>query len=165
MEFTLTFLAVERLSYSSLQNGYMFIFIGVLIALIQGGYVRRKANQIGEKRMALMGMVTVIPGLIILSFMHSNVMLYLGLSFLAVGAAMIIPCLTALVSLFSSSQTQGQAIGTFRSLGSLARVIGPLSASIIYWKMGASDAYVIGSILLIIPIFLLSRLSQPATSA
>lgn len=33
MEFTLTFLAVERLSYTSMDNAYMFIFIGFIIAL------------------------------------------------------------------------------------------------------------------------------------
>ncbi len=33
MEFTLTFLAVERLSYTSMQNGFMFVFIGLIISL------------------------------------------------------------------------------------------------------------------------------------
>ena len=51
MEFTLTFLAMERLNYTSLENAYMFIFIGVIIALVQGGYVRRKAAIMGEKQM------------------------------------------------------------------------------------------------------------------
>jgi len=164
MEFTLTFLAVEKLGYSSLDNGFMFIYIGVLIALVQGGYVRRKAHQVGEKRMALMGMIITIPGLFILSIVESSLSLYLGLTFLAVGSAMIIPCLTTLVSLFASSQTQGQAIGTFRSMGALARVIGPFTASIVFWKFGASTAYIIGSILILIPIFLVSRLNQPATA-
>jgi MFS family permease len=36
MEFTLTFLAVERLGYSSMDNAYMFIFIGFVIGMVQG---------------------------------------------------------------------------------------------------------------------------------
>ena len=164
MEFTLTFLAVERLGYSSFDNGMMFVYIGVLIALVQGGYVRRRAHQVGEKRMALMGLVTLIPGLVLVGLTTSNAMLHLGLGLLAVGAAMIIPCLTALVSLYSAADEQGKAIGTFRSLGALARVIGPFSAAIIYWRMGSAMPYFIGAAFLILPILLVGKLKQPTAN-
>ncbi len=163
MEFTLTFLAAEKLSYTSVNNGMMFVYIGILIALIQGGFVRRRAHQIGEKRMAMMGMACVIPGLVILGFVHSTFTLYAGLTFLAIGAAMIIPCLTALVSLYATAQTQGQAIGTFQSLGSLARVVGPFTASIMYWRLGSTTVYFIGAALILLPIVLVGRLPEVGT--
>ena len=81
MEFTLTFLAMERLGYTSLQNAYMFIFIGVIIALVQGGYVRRKAAIVGEKRMAMNGLVTTLPGLMLIAYASNSWMLYAGLFF------------------------------------------------------------------------------------
>ena len=158
MEFTLTFLALERLSYSSMDNAYMFIFIGLLIAFTQGGYVRRKAHDVGEKKMAIQGMISVIPGLLIIAFANSSALLYLGLFFLAVGSAMTIPTLTSLVSLYTPAQEQGYSLGIFRSLGSLGRVFGPAIASIIYWKWGSHIPYVLGAISLIIPIVVLSRI-------
>lgn len=158
MEFTLTFLALERLSYSSMDNAYMFIFIGLLIAFTQGGYVRRKAHDVGEKKMAIQGMISVIPGLLIIAFANSSALLYLGLFFLAVGSAMTIPTLTSLVSLYTPAQEQGHSLGIFRSLGSLGRVFGPAIASIIYWKWGSHIPYVLGAISLIIPIVVLSRI-------
>jgi len=99
MEFTLTFLAVERLSYTSMDNAYMFIFIGFLIALVQGGVVRRKAREVGEKKMAVMGLILLIPGMVAIGYAASNLLLYVGLFFLAIGAAMAIPCLTSLALL------------------------------------------------------------------
>ena len=54
---------MERLGYESIDNAFMFIFIGLIIALVQGGYVRRKASQIGEKKMAMQGILFSIPGL------------------------------------------------------------------------------------------------------
>ncbi len=161
MEFTLTFLAVERLSYTPLQNGYMFIFIGVLIALTQGGYVRRKAAQVGEQKMAFQGLVSIIPGLILIAYSHSSFMLYTGLFFLSLGSAMIIPTLTSLVSLYTPEKLQGKSLGIFRSLGSLARVIGPLVASLLYWKYGATMAYLLGSFSLLLPLYLVKKLPQP----
>lgn len=161
MEFTLTFLAVERLNYSSLQNAYMFIFIGVLLAIIQGGYVRRKAHQVGEKKMAMQGMIAVIPGLFILSKAHSHLGLYGGLFFLAVGSAMIVPCLTSLVSLYTPPEQQGKSLGIFRSLGALARVFGPFFASLIYWRSDATLLYQLGAIFTVVPIILVARLPKP----
>ena len=41
MEFTLTFLAAERFNYTPAQNGIIFLYIGFLLVLIQGGLVGR----------------------------------------------------------------------------------------------------------------------------
>ena len=158
MEFTLTFLAVERLSFTSMDNAYMFIYIGFIIAFVQGGYVRRRAHQVGEKKMSMHGLICIIPGLVILAFAHSKVMLYFGLAFLAMGSAMIIPCLTSLVSFYTPRETQGRSLGIFRSLGSLGRVIGPIYASLVYWRFGSVFAYMIGAITLLIPLVIVRAL-------
>lgn len=160
MEFTLTFFAHEKLGMSSFDNGMMFIYIGFLIALVQGGYVRRKASMVGEKKMALQGLTFLIPGLLIIAFASTKMTLYFGLFFLAVGSAMAIPCLTALASLYAPSHEQGHAIGVFRSLGALARVVGPIFASLMYWKWGASSAYIAGATSLLIPISMLFMLPK-----
>lgn len=158
MEFTLTFLAVERLSFTSMDNAYMFIYIGFIIAFVQGGYVRRRAHQVGEKKMSMHGLICIIPGLVILAFAHSKLMLYFGLAFLAMGSAMIIPCLTSLVSFYTPRETQGRSLGIFRSLGSLGRVIGPIYASLVYWRYGSVFAYMIGAITLLIPLVIVRAL-------
>lgn len=160
MEFTLTFLAVERLAYSPMDNAYMFVFIGVMIALVQGGYVRRKASQVGEKRMAIQGLACIAPGLAIIAFANATWFLYLGLFFLAMGSAMAIPTLTSLVSLYTPQEEQGEALGVFRSLGSLGRVFGPAIASVLYFQYGAAFPYLLGAFLLLIPMFILSKLPK-----
>lgn len=165
MEFTLTFLAVERFGYSPMDNAKMFIFIGFLIAMTQGGYVRRKAHVVGEGKMAVQGLGCIIPGLLLIGFTHYVWMLYLGLAFLAVGSAMVIPCLTSLVSLFTPAESQGRALGQFRGLGSLGRVIGPLAASLAYWRFGGTSAYVVGAVALLLPLLMVRGLPRPEVSA
>jgi hypothetical protein len=41
LEFTLTFLVRLSFNYNSMDQGKMFFFIGTVMALVQGGYVRR----------------------------------------------------------------------------------------------------------------------------
>lgn len=161
MEFTLTFLAVDRLGFSSMDNAYLFIFIGLVLAVVQGGVVRRKASEVGERKMALMGLFLLIPGLLAIGITKGVFMLYVGLFFLAAGGAMIIPCLTALVSIYTPDEEQGKSIGIFRSLGALARVFGPILGAIIYWKMGSGYPYFLGALFLIIPILMIRLLPEP----
>jgi ferrochelatase len=158
MEFTLTFLAAERLNYTSMQNAYIFIYIGFIIAFVQGGIVRRKAADVGEKKMALIGMIALIPGLLLIAIAYSSLMLYAGLFFLAVGSSMIMPCLTTLVTFYTPPAEQGRSVGIFRSMGALARVVGPIAAAVIYYKSGSAAPYYIGAAFLIIPILMVAKL-------
>jgi MFS family permease len=73
---------------------------------------------------------------------------------------MIIPCLSTLVTFYTPHNEQGRSIGIFRSMGALARVIGPLSASIIYYKYGSTVPYLLGAAFLILPILLVASLPK-----
>ncbi|GJJ76378.1 hypothetical protein EMPS_08737 [Entomortierella parvispora] len=63
MEFTLTFLTFHLFDFSHMQQGALLGYIGILSSLIQGGYVRRAAHRVGEKRMVIQGMMAASVGL------------------------------------------------------------------------------------------------------
>jgi MFS family permease len=158
MEFTLTFLAAERFNYTPKQNASMFVFVGLLIALVQGGLVRRKAHDVGEKKFTLMGLAAVLPGLVLIGLAQTQGMLYAGLAFLAFGSACIVPCMTSLTTMYAPANIQGQVVGVFRSLGALARVVGPFTASIVYWRFGSTVPYFAGAAFLLLPMGLIAAL-------
>jgi hypothetical protein len=159
-EFTLTFLAAERLNFTPAQNGLLFLFIGIVLALMQGGYVRRKASIVGEVKMAKQGFLILIPALIAVGFSHATWALYLSTFFMAVGSAQVIPCLTALASKYAPAEEQGRVLGTFRSLGSLGRTMGPLIACVLYWQSNASLPYIVGGLAMLLPFLLLNKLRK-----
>ena len=161
MEFTLVFLAAERFQYTPMDNAYMFVFVGLLMALVQGGVVRRMAPRVGEKRLALLGVALVLPGFVVTGLAGGTGMLYLGLALLATGAAMVTPCLSALVSLYTPASRQGEVLGIFRSLGALARAVGPIVACLVYWRYGSRTPYLAGAVILVLPLALAFRLRQP----
>ena len=67
MEFTLTFLAVERFSFSPQDLGEMFLLIGGTLILVQGFVVRRFVGQMGERNMAHIGIFIGVFAFIIIS--------------------------------------------------------------------------------------------------
>lgn len=161
MEFTLTFLAKDRFGYSAAQNGFLFLFIGILIAIVQGGMIRRLAPKYGEKNLVIVGLVLILPGLLLVAICNSQWVLYTGLFFLAVGSSCVTPSLTALVSLYTPDDRQGEVLGVFRSVGSLARAFAPIVAALVYWRFGSQWPYLGSSALLLIPLALAWRLPRP----
>ncbi|MBQ17224.1 MAG: MFS transporter [Planctomycetaceae bacterium] len=161
MEFTLVFLAKERLHYTARDMMWIFIFIGVLIALVQGGVVRRITPRFGEQRVTLWGLVMLVPGLLMVGWAQSTFPFYLGLGLLAVGSALVSPCLSAMVSLYTPSDRQGEVLGVFRSLGALSRAIAPIVAGLVYWKLGASWPYYGSALVMLVPLLLATRLPSP----
>ena len=161
MEFTLTFLAKDRFGYTAAQNGFLFLFIGFIIVLVQGGVVRRLAPKYGELRLATIGLLMVLPGLLLVGWCSRQLWMYAGLFLLASGSSLVTPCLTALVSLYTPDDRQGEVLGVFRSLGSLARAIAPLMAALVYWRFGSQWPYYGSAIVLVVPILLVFALPQP----
>ena len=56
--------------------------------------------------------------------------LCLNINKLAAATAMVVPCMMTLVSKLGSHDQKGTVMGIFRSLGALARAVGPIVASI-----------------------------------
>lgn len=161
MEFTLTFLAVQRFGFSPAQNGFMFVFIGFILILVQGGLVRRLAKPVGEKRLAVAGLASGILAFLVLSVALKLSLFFVGLALMALAVGLVSPTLSALVSLYSADTEQGASLGIFRSAGSFARAIGPLFAAFIYFAYGSSNAYLVGSIVLCLPFIIALKLPKP----
>ena len=161
MEFTLTFLAVERFHYSPAQNSYIFLYVGFILILVQGGIVRKFTPKVGEKKTALSGLGFGVIAFILLSQADSQLLFYGSLTLMALAGGLVNPSLTSLVSLYSTEDKQGLHLGLFRSAGSLARAIGPIFAAGLYWYFGSAIAYLFAGFVVIIPLFRSFALPDP----
>lgn len=156
LEFTLTFLTHNKFGYTSMQQGWMFFGIGITMAILQGGWVRRIPPARTAKT-ATLGLLLIAPSFICVGMAESPPLFIFGLFLYAVSTSIVVPCMTTLASHYGSNAHKGKAMGTFRSLGALARAVGPVFASILYWSVGPRITYCIGGILLLQPWFLLRK--------
>jgi predicted MFS family arabinose efflux permease len=142
-----------------MQQGKMYLFVGLFMALLQGGFVRRiKSGK--EATYSLIGMLFIIPSFIVIGMASAIKQLYGGLVLYAFASATIVPCLTTIASSYGPSDQKGVALGIFRSIGALARALGPLFASIVFWKFGSTICYLGGAILLVIPFLGINKLRK-----
>lgn len=159
LEYSLSFLTHSRFQYTRMQQGKMYFVVGLVMAAIQGGYVHRVPPG-KEVRVCLAGIVTIIPSFIIIGVAWSPSILYFGLMLYAFSSGTVVPCLTTLVSKYGAPTQKGTILGIFRSLGALARALGPLLSSMVYWWAGPVTCYCIGACLFIIPLLILRNLHR-----
>ncbi|EIE78447.1 hypothetical protein RO3G_03151 [Rhizopus delemar RA 99-880] len=155
MEFTLVFLTFDVLDFSHMQQGKLLSYMGIISALIQGGYVRRNIQKFGERAIVIQGMIMCITGFYCLAetadATHPVLGLYTGVTCLAFTSGTVVSGLTGLASLqchetCGESLSKGRALGKFRSYGQLGRSLGPISACTLYWIFGPGKCYAVGSL-------------------
>ena len=143
--------------------------IGIISALLQGGYVRRKTSKIGEGVMARRGVFSCAIGLFLLALLPQFVSNHPKLAIrllkgaavcMAITSATVVNSLTAFASLQCDEAidentgkpmehpqlAKGKALGEFRSSGQLGRAIGPLLACASYWTFGPSTTYAVSAV-------------------
>ena len=150
-EFTMTFFYKIDFGLSPARIGIIFVYLGVLLAFGQGYLVRRLSAVWSEKTMILWGIVLLAIGLPFLALSSPSVPWSLvALAPVSIGSSLMQPSMTGLASRLVSADIQGLAMSTFRSMGSLARGVGPVFGAYIYGSMGITFTYFTLSVLLIL---------------
>lgn len=159
LEFTLTFLTHLRFQYTSAEQGRLYLFAGLIMTAIQGSYVRR-IKPGNELKTIFYGISTIIPSFVLIGLASNQIQLYIGLTLYAFASATVVPCLTTVISSSGPPDQKGVILGTFRSIGALARALGPISASLVFWRFGPSVCYCLGAFLLLSPLLMTYNLKK-----
>ncbi|KAG4080037.1 hypothetical protein HA402_006349 [Bradysia odoriphaga] len=157
LEFTVTFLMYHKFGYTSIDQAKMFLTTGIVMAFLQGSVVRRLPSARTQKS-AVFGLVLIVPAFILVGLATDGKLLYAGMILFAISTAFVVTCMTTLVSEYGRSDQKGTVLGIYRSLGALARALGPIAASIAFWSVGSLATYVLGGFLLLGPALMLHRL-------
>ena len=118
-----------RMGYDAWHNGWIFAFVGIVSATIQGGLIGKLVKRFGEATLVNTGAFLCAISLFATPFVGPTTGLLgiLGIgAAMAIGNALMAPSLTSLASKSTSASEQGSVLGVTQSVASLARAIGPL---------------------------------------
>jgi DHA1 family tetracycline resistance protein-like MFS transporter len=120
-----TFYTIEKFQWSKAMVGYSLGFVGLLVAVVQGGLIRVVIPKIGQERSIWIGLLLYSFGLILFAFASTGWMMFAFLVPYCLGG-IAGPALQGYMSNNVPANEQGELQGGLTSLASLSTIFGPL---------------------------------------
>ena len=140
----------------------LFVFCGIIGAVIQGGAIGRLVKLLGEPKLIALSLLCTGIALALLPFIKGTgplqwravlgcsdgpwIEMLLALALLSIGSSLTRAPLFGLLSNLTPANEQGATIGVAQSAGALARIVGPIFAASIYVHVAALPYVVCGGI-------------------
>ena len=155
-------LLTDALGMTDRQNYFVFAYVGLILCLAQGFFVRRMLPRLGEFVMSLAGTVLMTVGLALVGLsglLNSTGLLYAVLPVSVIGFSCLTPSLQSLLSRRSSAEDQGGILGVGQSALALARIGGQMGGALLN-EWDPTAPHFCGSGLMCLGLFFVLGLSQ-----
>lgn len=149
MEAVFALWAMAQYGWGPEQIGYIFTYVGLLAAVMQGGLIGKLTRRFGEERLLIAGLSLIAIGLLAIPAAHVLPLLIVAMSCLALGMGAMQPSLNSLISRRAGAEEQGEVMGVAQSIASLSRVLGPLLAGVLFAGLGRDAPFLAGMALVI----------------
>jgi multidrug resistance protein len=159
---TLSLFGAARFGLDAREVGYLFAFLGLVSAIMQGGLVRRLVPRVGEVRLIRICGIPFAIGLLIMAWAPSLPWALAGLTLLAIGYGGTLPSVLGLVSRVAPPGLQGGVLGVGQSVGSLGRIVGPAAAGAAL-DLSTALPYVLGAAVALLGTVGALGIAQPGT--
>lgn len=121
------------------QVGYLFAYAGIITVFVQG-LVHVLVKKLGEPRLIFVSLTIFAIGLAMLPFQTHLFGLLVALAVLAIGSGLNRAPVFGLISIKSSAHEQGANLGVAQSFSALARILGPIFATTLFFAGATNPA-------------------------
>jgi DHA1 family tetracycline resistance protein-like MFS transporter len=149
LESTFALWATSVFGWGPRQIGWIFFFVGLVLAAVQGGLIRWLTSRFGEARLTTYGAGLLVLGLAGLPFSLGLAAVLAVMALLSLGLGCLNPSVTSLVSREAGADERGGILGVNQSAQSLARILGPALAGAVYTAGGRDTPYYVGAIIMV----------------
>jgi DHA1 family tetracycline resistance protein-like MFS transporter len=132
LETVFAYLVKDRFGFDAVRFGILLVAMAIVMGGIQGGGMKALSARFRERHLVIAGSLILAVGFAALPAAPTVTLLVLPLVLAAVGRAILQPSLMSLVSMVGAPEQRGAVMGTFQSAASLARVVGPAAAGVLY---------------------------------
>ena len=161
---TWTFYTMEKFGWNEKMVGYSLGFVGLMIAIVQGGLIRIVIPKIGKKKSIYFGLTLYVIGFLCFAFATKGWMMFAFVVPFSLGG-ICGPALQGVMSEQVPANEQGELQGALTSLISVTSIVGPLMMTNLFSYFTSADApiqfpgapFLMGAILTLFSVFFAVR--------
>lgn len=142
----------------------LFIFIGVILVIVQGGLVGPISKRIGDQRMLKGSLLVMATGLLVLAFLPLPEFVYVALLLTSIGSACFTASSLSIASQEAEDHEKGAIMGVAQSMQALGRFFGPLMAGVLF-EFERSLPFLGGAIAIVILYGVVLQTLKPAKTS
>ena len=150
LEMAFVLFAERRLGFAARQSGRVFVYIGLVLVLVQGGLIGPLVRRYGERAVVIAGMFSIALGMLLIPQTPQGAWpIFLGcVTFVSFGHGLAAPSLSGMLSRRAPPHAQGLFLGASQSASALARVAGPTAAGILFAHISENAPFLAGGVLM-----------------
>ena len=147
-------LGIAFFGFAELEMSYFFIYVGVVQIVLQGVLIGRLAARWGEENLLVFGSLLLALGMFFMPLYPSIVIFFASITLISSGIGTLNTVLPSFLSKRTPADEQGGMLGIAQSVGSIARIPGPLVGGIVAEFAGLDVAFFISAALVMTCFFL-----------
>lgn len=141
MEASLFLFVKDQFNWDMVTASYGFAYVGVIMVLTQGLFIRKLMPLWGERKVLLIGLFLFAIGIGGIGWAEHVWYLGIVVTLLALGSGFMNPAINGSISLLTSNEEQGSVMGVNQSLSAMARIFGPAIGGWLYVHAGHSSPF------------------------
>ncbi|HEY0243934.1 MAG TPA: TCR/Tet family MFS transporter [Mucilaginibacter sp.] len=159
-----TFYTMSKFGWNEAWVGYSLGFVGLTVALVQGGLIRVAIPKLGQQRSIWVGLLFYAAGLLLFALATKGWMMFAFMIPYALGG-IAGPALQGIMTEQVPANEQGELQGALTSLASLSSIFGPWLMTYLFYKFTKTGTtlylpgapFILGSILMLLSTLLAIR--------
>ena len=156
-------LTIDYFGFTEVEMSYVFIFIGVIQVVLQGFGIKRLVSRLGEEKLIILGPLLLGVGVVLTPLLISIPGFGVSTVLVAVGVGITNTAVPGFISLMTPPERQGSSLGITQSIGSIARIFGPVIGGYIAEFYSVQASFYVSGVILLIPFIIGCRLFQACT--
>jgi DHA1 family tetracycline resistance protein-like MFS transporter len=132
--------------------GFVLTLIGLVTVLTQAAFIKPLVAHFGEQRLILLGQASLVIAFAGIAMLSHPLLIALFTIPLAFGNGVNLPSLQSLITRFGDQTSHGRLLGLYQSSRSLALIVGPIFAGLVFQTISPRAPFALAVPLLLISI-------------
>lgn len=163
-EATFSLFGARRFDLTEGSNAMVFLFVGVVMVMVQGVLIGRLTKNFGSQRLMRAGILGIAVGLIGLAFTTTWASLFTMLFLIAFGQGIFGPSSTAITADLAPPERRGEILGYQQSASSFGRIVGPVLGGALFDQLGVGAPYVVSAVLMCCALLAVWSVTRPSVT-